>query len=210
MCQLGKHVWMMSACGSLIVVNATHHDIELILNKPEIATSKLVGMITIDTQVGVLALAYINGLVVFISTCQSYNLNSEIIKTSTVSVQPSQLYSIEVCRSNDDSVEMWCGCNLNTIKILMAPSHLSQPHLRATIDANTQYSYLGIPQDSSIIQLKFTSHSLSGIKYMYALHSFGNVISCWSTGKQPVLSTTIRLTQLGSPGRQLTFYLCDL
>ena len=162
MSQLGEHVWMISECGIITVVNVNSHNIELQVNKPELAGKKLVGMIAVGHQAGVLALAYSEGLVVFISACPHYDLDSQIIKTSKISIPISQLHSMETCRSNNSS-EVWCGCNMNTIRILMAPTDLSQPRLKTTLDINAQHRHLGIPQNSSIVQLKATRHSLSAI-----------------------------------------------
>lgn len=199
MSQLGKHVWIVSESGNLTVINVKSHNIALQDNRPELAGKKLVGMIAVDDQAGVLALAYSEGLVVFISACPHYDLDSEIIKTSKISIPISQIHSMETCRSNNSS-EVWCGCNMNAIRILMAPTDLSQPRLKVTLDINAQHSQLGIPRNSSIVQLKMTQHSLSGITHMHALHSCGSYISCWSTGEHPTLSNVIKLTQLGSPG----------
>ena len=82
----------------------------------------------------------------------------------------------------------------------MTPTNLSQPRLETTLDINAQHRHLGIPQNSSIVQLKATRHSLSVITHVYALHSCGGFISCWSTGEHPSLSIVINLTQLDSPG----------
>ena len=199
MSQLGKKVWIISECGDVTVVDVKSHSIELQDNKPELSGKKLVGMIAVDDQAGALALVYSEESIFFISACPCYDIDSQIIKTSKISIPISQLHSMETCRSNNSS-EVWCGCNMNTIRILMAPTNLSQPRLKTTLDINAQHRHLGIPQDSSIVQLKATWHSLSGITHMHALHSCGGFISCWSTGDHPSLSTVIKLTQLGSPG----------
>ena len=199
MSQVGKHVWILSECGDVTVVNVKNHKIELQVNKPELTGKKLVCMITINHQAGILALAYSNGLVIFISASPNYDLDGQIIKTSKISIPISQLHSMETCKSNNN-FEVWCGCNMNAIRIFMAPTDLSQPRLKVTLDINAQHDHLGIPQDSSIMQLKVTWHSLYGIKHMHALHSCGSFISCWSTDEHPTLCTVVKLTQLDSPG----------
>ena len=98
----------------------------------------------------------------------------------------------------DDSttMELWCGCDNSFIEIFICDGSLQ---LKSKFLLKTHISSPDIPQDASIVQLKL-SFNTPAAHVMYALHSCGHVISCWSVCEQPKLNTVIKLTQLTSPG----------
>ena len=213
MCQAGVHVLLALKHGTLVAVNTSSFQIEYQKLQPELAKDDLVQMLTLNAEQA--ALAYRDGSVVLISSfkfekddvetkaCKNnamgvINAESSDMKLSVLKVTSSQLYSFEVCKLEDSNqVELWCGCGNSFIETFILCDGSSQLQLKSVL--NTRDSSADIPQDASIIQLKSSFNMAAHM--MYALHSCGSVISCWSVCEQPVLNNVIKLTQLSSPGR---------
>ena len=216
MCQAGVHVLLVLKHGTLVAVNTSTLQIEYQKLQPELAKDDLAQMLTLNAEQ--VALGYKDGSVVLISSfkfekdnvetqaCKDNTMgvvdaeSSDMMKLSVLKVTSSQLYSIEVCKlENSNQVELWCGCGNSFIEVFIPCDGSSQLQLKTVL--NTHDSSADIPQDASIIQLKSSFNMAAHM--MYALHSCGSVISCWSVCEQPVLNNVIKLTQLSSPGRKL-------
>jgi len=215
MCQIDGIVWMASDNGMLTAVSAHTYSIEHQATKPEFARQDLVGMVAIDDQAGLFALAYTGSLVYFVSFNFAFLLKSsgsfvysvmdEVateqkgIKVFDATVSSLQIFSIEVCRQEDaDLVEVWCGCDGGVIEVYTPPDDDSDVALKTKI--NTYLSSPDIPQDSNIIQLK--SYCLSvGEMHVLSLHGCGRVISCWIVSDQPTLLTVIKPSPRISPSK---------
>ena len=210
MCQIGMNIWMVLEPGYLVAINFATleivHRIEIsILENEEVVT-----MVTIDDQAEQCVVVCKNGLLVIITVRskpikEKCNILSSIgakgsvekenIKLSTISVTSSQLNVVEVCKPhNSNKVELWCGCDNGSIEIHIPCNAASKPELLVVLD--TYIHSTDIPQNAGIIQLKSSVDAHT----MYALHSCGRVISCWSVNEQPAFQTVIKLTQLSSPG----------
>ena len=205
MCQAGMQVWMTLEHGDLVAVNAQSFKIERRIKELE-ARDDLVQIIKLNTTSSTaLALAYKSGTVTLVrfhsrltdgleAKSFAHNVLSELEnKLSTIKLVSSQLCAIEACKlQKGDISELWCGCNDSAIEIISL-NNVGSAKLQLI---STHCYSVDIPDDTRIIQLKSdtTAHM------MYALHSCGNVISCWSVCEQPVLNAVIKLTQLSSPG----------
>jgi len=221
MCQVDKYVWIALEHGMLLVINIKSFIIEHQFNRPELVKDGLVQMITVDGKASMIALAYSNGSIIFIKSCLKFdshhdihemhshslsygileevNFKLENIKFFATNVSSSQLYSIEACKPQDsDQVELWCGCENSIIEIFIPHGRTFKIQSKAVL--NTQSNLADVPRDASIIQLKFSPNAQAK---MYALYSCGSIISCWNTGKQPVLNTIIKSSQLNSPGNAI-------
>ncbi|XP_065916792.1 leucine-rich repeat serine/threonine-protein kinase 1-like isoform X1 [Dysidea avara] len=215
MCQLGMHVWMASQHGTITVVSATTLSIVHQTEEFKFDDEDLIEMITIDSQARLLALTYKSGVIAFVDLRLTFTLHNDLSNfkaniVSTISTSGPQMCTAEVCNSANN--DLWCGCDLSTIKVITTPQGNSQPYVKATFSAHA--SSADIPQDSSIMQLKSCPHSTSNIVYMYALHNCGSVVSCWSVGDQPTLVTVIKLDHLHSPASIIlplgaTLYVTD-
>ena len=123
MCQVGGLVWMTLENGMFTAVCSCTSIIKHQTIKPEFAQEDLVGMVTIDDQAGLFALAYASGLVSFVSFYLMFSIEAdaslysfghgvideitaqqENIKFSNVTVTLLQLCSIEVCRQENSGV----------------------------------------------------------------------------------------------------------
>lgn len=216
MCQSNVHVWIALDPGKLLVINTSTFKPDHQIYKPELRrTDNLVEMITVDNHANLITLAYQDGLVAFVNLkfnshrsvgemhslgfgiLEEVNFKQEKIKLFTANVSSSQhLCAIEACKpQGNEQVELWCGCENGIIEILIPCKRTSQAPLKTVLDTHADSA--DIPKDASIIQLK---SSLSAKVRMYALHSCGTIISCWNPGKQPVLNTVIKPSQLSSPG----------
>jgi len=224
MCQVDTHIWMTSARGHLIAVNAVTHDITQQIDKQELIRDDVVDMKTINGQTGLFYVMYKSGLVMFISTqptspkrCSAspshemqpfpFSLSAKgrcqhLIKLSSITVSSPDLYATDVYVPKDDGLtEVWCGCGKGVIEIIIPPDGDFKPE--SALVLNTQDSSADIPPDDSIIQLKSSLHVQSSTTYVYALHGTGSVISCWRVSEQPVLSTVIKLfPHIDSPGNK--------
>ena len=214
MCQVDNIVWMASENGMFTAVCSHTFCIKHQTIKPEFAREDLVGMVTVDNQVGLFALAYASGLVSFVSFYLTFSveagtsLNSfghgvidevttqlEQIRYLNTTVSSSQLCSIEVHQQQDVGlVEVWCGCGVGVIKVYTPPKNDTQAQFKTEI--NTCQCSADIPQDSNIVQLKSYCFSASE-GHMLALHDSGGVVSCWSVSDQPTLITVIKLSHQG-------------
>ena len=202
MCQAGMHVWMVLESGSLKAVSVLTFMIERQIEELE-ARDDLVQIISLNNHTAStsLVLAYKNGHIALIKSSSKFapgievkSLGIDILsklenKLSTIKLASSQLYAIE----KSHLFEVWCGCDNSTIEIVSLNNETSK------VQFNTHSSSADIPQDASIIQLRSSFNMAAHM--MYALHSCGSVISCWSVCEQPVLNNVIKLTQLSSPGR---------
>ena len=217
MCQVGGLVWMTLENGMFTAVCSRTLGIKHQTTKSEFAREDLVGMVAIDDQAGIFALAYACGLVSFVSFYLPFSVEGstvlhtfgygvidevtaqlEQIKFMNVTVSSFQLISIEVCRQEDAGlVEVWCGCDRDVIKVYTPPNNNTQAQFKTKI--NTCQCSADIPQDSNIVQLKSYCFSASE-GHMLALHDSGGVISCWSVGDQPTLNTVIKPSHLTSIG----------
>ena len=212
-CQVGLYVLLVLKCGTLAAISTSSFKVEYQVMECELARDDLVQTVTFKHQV---VIAYKDGTVALVS-CQNFEENDvekpQIIKDDmicvvankhkdlkllVVKVASSHLYAIEACKSeNSEQVELWCGCDNSFIRIF---THDGLSQLKSKAMLNTHLiNPNDIPEDASIVQLKFSFNAAAHM--MYALHSCGHVISCWSVSEQPVLNTVIKLTQLiSSPG----------
>ena len=205
MCQMGLNVWMTLKPGYLVEINFATlevlHRIEIL----ELVNEEVVTMVTIDEQFVIVCKS---GLLIIVTTySQMVKKKSDFLsligpkgskqntKISTIHVVSSQLNVVEVCKSQStDQAELWCGCESGDIEIYISCSGVSKPQLKTILNTHVH----SIPQNAGIAQLKSTVDGHT----MYALHSCGSIITCWSVCEQPVLNDMIKLTQLSSPGRQ--------
>ena len=217
MCQAGMQVWMAFEHGNLKAVDAQSFNIVNQIKELE-AQDDLVQIVNLSdrNESTVLALAYKSGNVVLVKSHFNFAHGIEVksfgldvfskleYKLSTVKLASSQLCSLETCKSHKSHLyEVWCGCNKGAIEIITLNDDTFKVQL-----LNTHNSSVDILQDASIIQLKFSFNTTAHM--MYALHSCGSVISCWSVCEQPALNTVIKLTQLSSPGTCIiTSHLAD-
>ena len=212
MCQVGVHALVANEHGTLVFLSTTSFQTEYQIMQPELERNDVVQMLTLDDHTDdQIVIAYKDGSVALISCCleieendvehdamgakhRNVNLSVLIVKAAS-----PQLYTIEMCKpiSGDHQIELWCGCDSGTIKVLTLYDGPSQLQLKATL--NTHSSSADIPQDAAIVQLK-SSFSTTAGHMMHALHGRSSVISCWSVCEQPVLNNVIKLTQLSSPG----------
>ena len=208
MCQAGMQVWMAFKRGNLKAVDAKSFKVENQMKKPEAQDDDLVQIVNLSdrNESTVLAVAYKSGTVLLVKSHFNFAHGIEVksfgldvfsnleYKTSTAKLVSSQLCSLETCKSQKSHLyEVWCGCNNGAIEIITPSDDTFKVQL-----LNTHNSSADIPQDASIIQLKFSFNTDAHM--MYALHSGGSVVSCWSV-EQPALNAVIKLTQLTSPGR---------
>ena len=215
-CQVGLYVLLVLKCGTLAAVSTSSFKVEYQVMECELARDDLVQTVTLKHQV---VIAYKDGTVALVS-CQDFEENDveepqtikddmisvvankhKDLKLLVVKVASSHLYAIEACKSeNSEQVELWCGCDNSFIRIF---THNGLSQLKSKAMLNTHLiNPTDIPEDASVIQLKLSCNAAAHM--MYALHSCGHVISCWSVSEQPVLNTVIKLTQLiSSPGMQL-------
>ena len=210
MCQVDSHVLLaLKPTGTLVAVRISSFQKECHIMGSELAKDDLLQMLALNDQV---ALAYKDGTVALVS-CLDFEENDikeqaiedemsadatthKDLKLSVVKVASSQLYAIEACKpGNSDQVELWCGCDSSFIEIFTIDESLQ---LKSKSLLKTHTSSPNIPQDVSIIQLKLSFNTAAHM--MYALHSCGSVISCWSVCEQPALNAVIKLTNLSSPG----------
>ena len=209
MCQVGMNVWMIVKPGYLVSINfatlETIHQTEI----AEIKNEEIVTMVTIDKQLFVIVCK--SGLLITVTSrlklirkrrssgllsLISAKSEKENIKFTVLNTVSLQLNAVEVFKpENDDQVELWCGCENGIIEIFILCDEACKLQLRTIL--HTHNNSTDIPQNASIIQLKSSIDAHT----MYALHSCGSVISCWSVCEQPILNTVIKLTQLSSPGR---------
>ena len=218
MCQVGTHVLLALKHGTLVAVNTSSFQNDYQISQPELEGDDLVQMLTLNDHPEQIAMAYKDGLVILVSCLtfiesgvegQKYNnmLNvvtakSMNVKLSILRIASSQLYAAEVCKpENSKQVELWCGCDNSFIAIYTLHEGSSQLQLKTKL--NTTISSADIAEDAGIVQLKSSFNTTAG-HMMYALHGCGSVISCWSVHEQPVLNNVIKLTELSSPGMQVT------
>lgn len=210
MCQAGIQVWIAFKHGNLKAVDAKTFNIENQMKKPEAQDDDdLVQIVSLSdrNESTVLAIAYKSGTVLLVKShfklaqgieVKSFGLDvfSKLeYKISTAKLVSSQLCSLETCKSQKSHLyEVWCGCNNGAIEIITPSDETFKAQL-----LNTHNSSADIPQNASIIQLKFSFNTAAHM--MYALHSSGRVVSCWSVCEQPTLNAVIKLTQLTSPGK---------
>lgn len=223
MCQVDTHIWMTSAQGHLIVVNAVTHDIIEQIDRQELVRDDVVDMKTINGQTGLFAVMYKSGIVIFISapsTSTRYSASpshetqafpfsliaksrpcQHPIKLSPITLSSPNLYATDVYMPKDDRlIEVWCGCDKGVIEIVIPPDGDFKP--QSALMLSTQDSSADIPPDDGIIQLKSSLHVQSNTTCVYALHGTGSVISCWRVGEQPILNTVIKLSpHINSPGK---------
>ena len=214
-CQADPHVWVALDNGKLLMINKSSYKTDYQISRTKLDKDNLVEMITVDDSASLIALAYKDGQVVFVKSClksnghqdvgvmhslalgilDEVNLKHEKIKLFTTNISPShQLYAVEACKPQDtEQVELWCACEKSVIEIFVPFARSSLVQLKAVL--NTNESSTDISQDANIIQLKSSNNT-----NMYALHSNGRIISCWSVGEQPKLITVIKPHQLSSPG----------
>ena len=212
MCQVGTHVLLALKPGTLVAVSTSSFQSECEIMEPELARDDLFQMLTLNDQ---MAIAYKNGTVALVSglNCEEDDVKEQIMKDDIMSVvatkhkdvklsvtvvkfASSQLYAIEACKpGSSDKVELWCGCDNSFIEIF---THDGSSQLKSKAMLKTHISSSDIPKDASIVQLKFSFDAATHL--MYALHSCGHIISCWSVCEQPALNTVFKLTQLSSPG----------
>ena len=219
MCHTTAHVWVTLENGKLLIINSSSFKTEHQISRTELVKDNLVEMITVDDHANLVALAYKDGSVVFIKLCLNLNghsgvgemhslgfdmlnevdLKHENIKLFATNISSShQLYAVEACKPQDtEQVELWCGSENGVIEIFVPYARTSQAQLKTVL--NTYDDSAGISKDANIIQLKSSSNTAAD---MYVLHSCGRVISCWNAGKQPVLITVIRPSQLSSTGME--------
>ena len=213
MCQVGTHVLLALKHGTIVAVSTSSFQNDYQISQPELEGDDLVQMLTLNDHPEQIAMAYKDGLVVLISCLtftesgvkgQEFNEDMlNVVKAKNMNVvSSSHLYASEVCKpENSKQVELWCGCDNSFIDIFTLQEGSSQLQFKVTL--NTHNNSADIPQDAGIIQLKSSFNTTAG-HMMYALHDRGSVISCWSVNEQPVLNNVIKLTQLDSPGRQVT------
>jgi len=214
MCQVDSLVWMASANGMFTAVCTQTFDAKYQTIKPEFAQKNLIDMVAIDFQTGIFAVAYASGLVSFVSFSLTFStdvLHSfgygvineviaqlEQIKFLNVTVSSFQLCSIEVCRQEDiGQVEVWCGCERGVVEVYTPPNNGTEAQHKTEI--NTCQFSADISQHSNIVQLKSYNFSVSEA-HVFALHSCEGIISCWSVGDEPTLTTVIKPSHLISSG----------
>jgi len=217
MCQVGGLVWMASENGMFTAVCGSTFGVKHQTIKPEFAREDLVDMTAINNQDGLFVLAYASGLVSFVSVYLTFSIKGstllhsfgygvidevtaqlEQIKFLYVTASSFQLYSIEVCRQEGTGqVEVWCGCDRGVIEIFTPPNDSTEAQPKTEI--NTYQFSTDISQHSNIVQLKSYHFSISEV-HVFALHDCGSVISCWSVGDQPTLTTVIKPSHLTTPG----------
>ena len=213
MCPAGVRVWMAFEHGSLKAVDAQSFKIENQINDLEIQDD-LVQIVNLSdrNESAALALGYKSGNVVLVKSHFNFAHGIEVksfgldvfskleYKLSTVKLVSSQLCSFETCMSQKSHLlDVWCGCNNGVIEIICLNDDTFEVQL-----LNTHNSSADIPQDASIIQLKASFNTTAHM--MYALHSCGGIVSCWSVNEQPALNVVIKLTQLSSPGIATQLY----
>ena len=210
MCQVGMNVWMTVKPGHLVALSITTLEVLHHVEIHKLENEEVVTMITIDDQAKQYVIVCKSGLLIVVTAClkaikQKGGFLSSIaakgsnekenVQLSMINVVSSQLNVVEVCKSqNSNQVALWCGCDNGIIEIYMPCNAVNKPEL--VMELNTCINSTDIPQKAGIIQLK----SSVDAHMMYALHSCGRVVSCWSVCKQPALNAVIKLSQLSSPG----------
>ena len=212
MCQAGMQVWMGFENGSLGAVNAQSFSTENQMRDLE-TRDGLIQIVNLSdcNDSTTLALAYKSGVVVLIKSYHKFPQGIELKsfgldvlsklqdELTTVKLTSSQLCATEAYKSR-----VWCGCNDGAIEVISLNDDTFKVQLFNAHDSSPD-----IPQDTSIIQLRFSA--IATPHMMYALHSCGHVVSCWSVSEQPVLNTVIKLTQLiSSPGTYVAIYVCNI
>ena len=224
MCQTGTNVWMILKPGYLVAIDINTFEVLHNIVIPELENEPVVTMVTIDSQAEQYVIVCKNGLLIVVTARaktikQNHDFLSLIaakgtsekanVKLSMMHAMSSQLNAVEVCTlQNSNQVELWCGCDNGTIEIYnICDNRTSKPELLTVLDSHINST--SAPQDVSagIIQLK----SCINAHMMYALHSCGRVISCWSVSERPTLNIVIKLTQLSSPGSYvvLPVHICS-
>jgi len=215
------NVWMILKPGYLVAIDINTFEVLHHIVIPELENEPVVTMVTIDSQFEQYVIVCKNGLLIVVTARskmikQNHDFLSliaakgtgekENVKLSMMHAMSSQLNSVEVCTlQNSNQVELWCGCDNSTIEIYNpCNNRTSKPELLTVLD-----SQINSTSDvcAGIIQLK----SCINAHMMYALHSCGRVISCWSVSERPALNKVINLTQLSSPGNHvvLPVHICS-
>ena len=212
MCQIGTNVWMALQPGYLVAISIVTLEIMHRTEISKLESEEVVTMITIDDKAEQYVIVCNSGLLIIVTArlkvikqnCDFLSLISakgsnerDNVKLAMINVASPQLNVVEVCKSQTSKVELWCGCNDGVIEIYIPCNATNKPELIMTL--HTYTSSTDIPQRAGIIQLK----SSTDAHMMYALHSSGHVVSCWSVCEQPALNAVIKLTQLTSPGRAI-------
>ena len=213
MCQIGMNVWMTLQSGYLVAINVITLEVMHRTEITKLESVEVVTMITVDDKARQYVIVCKSGLLIMVTACLKVikqncdflsliaaksNSERDNVKLSMINVVSPQLNVVEVCRSKtSNQVELWCGCNDGIIEIYIPCNAANKPELRMILCTYT--SSTDIPQRAGIIQLK----SSTDAHMMYALHSCGSVVSCWSVCEQPALNAVIKLTQLTSPGRAI-------
>jgi len=202
MCQAGMQVWMAFDNGGLKAINVQSFRTDNQIRDLE-TRDGLIQIVNLSDRNDstALALAYKSGVVVLVKSYYKFPEGIEVKsfgldvlsklqnKLTTVKLTSSQLCAAEVHKSL-----VWCGCNNGTIEAISFNNDTFKVQLFNAHDSSPD-----IPQDTSIIQLRFSASATDHM--MYALHSCGRVVSCWSISERPVLNTVIKLTELiSSPG----------
>ena len=131
MCQLGVYVWMASQYGMPTVVNATTLSIVHQTENIKLDYEDLVEMVTIDSQGRLLALAYKSGVITFLTLQPSFAVNINDLSPFTVDIVFTILVSgPQLCTVEVYNNDLWCGCDLNTLKVISFPHGNSQPYMR--------------------------------------------------------------------------------
>ena len=211
MCQMGTNVWMTLNPGYLVAISIVTLEVIHRIEISELENEEVVTMVTIDDKAEQYVIVCKSGLLIIVTACLKVikqncdflsliaaksDKEKEKVKLCVIHVVSSQLNVVEVCKlQNSNKVELWCGCDNGIIEIYIPCNAASKPDSVMTL--NTYISSIDIPRNAGIIQLK----SSVDAHMMYALHSCGSVISCWSVCEQPALNAVIKLTQLSSPGR---------
>ena len=201
MCHQSGHIWLAYDDGTLAVCDANNYIIvkTVVVQKLPI---KPVAVVGVEHSSGLVAVAYLNGLIVFLWTESIISTDDPAMKyyhSSTTITIPFKLNTIETCSVANGHSQLWCSYDIGVIQIVKPPVSTSGETEVVKVVEIKEYC-TDLPHDTSIVQLKCSPNQDHKSSVMYALHDGGLAISCWSVDVDPKLYTIIK-PSLNSPGK---------
>ena len=206
MCHLGQHIWVVYDNGTLAVCDVNSNTIvkDVVVQKLPI---KPVTIVVADCSSDLAAVAYVNGLIVFLCTKNILTGSHPAMihyQCSTSTAVPFKLNTIETCSVSDGHSQLWCSYDIGVVQIVKPPVSTSGETEIVKVVEIKEYC-TDLPHDTSIVQLKCSPNQDHKSTVMYALHDGGLAISCWSVDVDPKLYTIIK-PSLSNPGKMLVEY----
>ena len=204
MCHHGQHIWIVYDNGILAVCDVNNYTIVQDVELQEPCTEP-VAMLVVDHSTGLIATAYVNGLIVFLwgkNVLSGKDLAIKYFHSSTtisISWQTFKLNTIETCGVSNGHSQLWCSYDIGVIQVVKPPVSTSGETEIVKVLEIKEYC-TDLPHDTSIVQLKCSPYQDHKSSVMYALHDGGLAISCWSVDVDPKLYTIIK-PSLSSPGK---------